>query len=587
MEPLLGRPVRASRKGRARFPRALPWAVLAAPFRGNSPSAFQFAPFVALRCIKLDAPGLRLDKTGAFSYFSVFGSLLKGFRCESHLRDRTLGKERFALRFCCLSVVLLCAAAAWAAPGAPGPGPSRIALGRASVDIAPRHQSPSPAEIRLIEPVREEVFRVYESAKTASAALRRIRECEKYAEETMGGEQRQWEERLAEALASQDPAYLAYLDAEKALTEALGRRLSQMSRRERLLDPLMTSYVRVVPYICARENTVPAYSDLLEKYRGYYEANRSTTAKGDEAYEKWKAGVDPTFEELNALFAEVEKQEGFLPGLLHAVAWRESEGNPQQGAENADERGLFQIQATDCQPKWGIALNQPAAGHWDQFERLCKWIPFNLALAAHCLNRFVMQAEELGFRGDDRFQLAYRFYNESSGYVLFSQRRLRIYRQLFGLSPAELSDTDIATLDRFIYFREEEILQQYDWPVEGGLTAGQRLWEAWKDDCFEVKSDLLWLILEHRLTEMEQQFILLSDALGNRWCRVDLTRQSAKRRGTPGISGLMLTAISICSARGVVPTAELLHQYFTVSAEAHSQTAADGAARPSPPDREP
>ncbi|MCX7016171.1 MAG: hypothetical protein NTW86_27035 [Candidatus Sumerlaeota bacterium] len=416
-----------------------------------------------------------------------------------------------ARRLCLLVALPLIAAAVRAAT------PSHIAIGKASVDVDPEVQSPTPEEAQLYAAFQTEAQAAFDRAKDAAAPLRRIRECEKYAEETTGAQQEEWKKNLVKARESRDPTYLAYLEAEQALDAALGRKLANMSRKERLDNPLMTSYVRVIPQILIRENTIPLYEETMEDYRKTYEKGRSAQPLGEGEFAGLRIGVDPTFDELSRHFAQLEKEQGLLPGLLHAVAWRESGGNPQQGAENADERGLFQIQDKDFQPKWNIPLLEPAASRWNDFQSLCKWIPFNTALAIHCLKRFVMQAEELGFRGDDRFQLAYRFYNESSGYILFSQARLRLYRQLFGVSSQELSETDINTLDRFIYFRQEEILQQYDW------TVGED---------------------------------------GKRWCVVDLTEQSLKRRGSVGIPGLQMAAIGICTARGVVPTAELFHEYF-------------------------
>jgi hypothetical protein len=98
--------------------------------------------------------------------------------------------------------------------------------------------------------------------------------------------------------------------------------------------------------------------------------------------------------------------------------------------------------------------------------------------------------------------------------------------------------------------------------MEDGTIAGEKLWETWKNTEFEVTSDLLWLVLQHRLTEVEQDFTIRADPQGRRWCKVDLTEQSVKRRGSIGINGLMMAAIGICSARGVLPTAELFHQSF-------------------------
>ncbi|OPZ16766.1 MAG: hypothetical protein BWZ10_01351 [candidate division BRC1 bacterium ADurb.BinA364] len=463
-------------------------------------------------------------------------------------------------RVSALSLIVL--AAAVSARGADFSDRSSVRFGNVSVAVAPNYQSPTPHELALMAPVREEALATYTTAGAAKDQLRRIRECEKGVEESTGAEQERWQRALRDALANRDPEYLAYLEAERRLNEALDRVLAGMSQRERLLEPLMTSYVRVVPYILSRENTIPRYSEALEVYKKNYETNRSSTEKGEGEFAGLKAGVDPSWEKYHVLLNYIEKREKYPLGLLHAIAWRESEGDPQEGASNADERGLFQVQKTDYQPKFGNPLPEPAFSMWSQFETLSKWVPFNVALAVHSFNRLESQAVEYGFDEIEKHQLAYRFYNESSGYIFFCQHRLRIYREMFGLSPQDLSSTDIPTLDRFIYFREEEMLQQYDWEIAPGLKAGHALWEAWRNARFEVTSDLIWLMLEHRLTEMKQNFTLSVDEAGRRWCTVDLTNQSIKRRGTVGISGLHLTAIGICTARGVLPTAEVFHQYF-------------------------
>ncbi len=441
--------------------------------------------------------------------------------------------------------------------------PSQITIGNKVINVDPKYKSPTPDEIALMTPFQAEIAQWYNAAKTAKAPLRKIRECGKYAEEAKTpAERERWMKELAVAQASQDPTYLAYLQAERALNAKLGEALARMDQRQRLLNPLMNSYVRVVPYIDARENTIPSDVSALEKYRGIYEQNRSGNPVGAEAFLQWKTGQDPTFDELNAYLAALEQKEGFIPGFFHAIAWRESEGNPKQGAENADERGMFQVQSTDYQPEFGEPLTEPAGSQWARFEALCKWVPFNAALASHCYKRFVDQAEEYGFSGNDRFELAYRFYNESSGYILFCQHRLRIYRELFGLTPQDLPDNDIHLLNRFIYFTQDELRQMYDWKMPDGQIAGDALWNAWKNARLEITSDLVWKVLERRLIEQIQYYEMSIDEQGKRICTVDLTQQNVKRRGSPGIPGFMMAAIGICSARGVVPTAEICAAYF-------------------------
>lgn len=432
-----------------------------------------------------------------------------------------------------------------------------------TIVVEDKYQSPTPQELALAEPFRAELSAWYESTKIANDTLREIRRAGKYAEEAETEAERQrWLAQLAQVEASQDPNYLNYLEAERRLTAALGRALGAMTQREKILNPLMNSYVRIVPFIEVRENTIPPGVGSLDDYRAMYERNRSAQPYSTVSFLQWQGGQDPTFEELSGLLALMERHEAFMPGFLHAIAWRESLGNPQEGSMNADERGMFQIQSTDYQPEFGVPLDEPAGSLWDEFDRYCKWIPFNVAVAGHCYERLMKQAEEYGFTGDDTMELAYRFYNESSGYILFCQERLKIYRQLFGISPAELHENDIHTLNRFIYFTEEELKQMYDWPMADGRIAGEALWEAWTNAKIEVTSDLVWKVLLRRLIEQKQYYTLTIDEWGRRWCTVDLTMQNVKRRGSIGINGYMMTAIGICSARGVVPTARIFSAYF-------------------------
>lgn len=439
---------------------------------------------------------------------------------------------------------------------------SEISVNGRRIVIEGRYQSPTPAELSLAAPFRAELDLWYERSKAAKDPLRAIREADKRLEDAPEGQKAQYERELERAKNNPDPLYQSYLDAERALNAAIGRQLQGMSQRERLLNPLMNSYVRVVPYISARVNTVPKDLGVLDEYRSTYESKRSTSPRGSEMFMQWTAGQDPSFEELNGLLALMERHEGFMPGFLHAIAWRESLGNPQEGAMNADERGLFQIQSTDYQPEFGVPLDEPAGSLWSEFERYCRWIPYNVAIAAHSYERLMKQAEEYGFTGDDRMELAYRFYNESSGYILFCQERLKIYRQLFGISPSELHENDIDTLNRFIYFQKEDLMQMYDWQMPDGTIAGEALWNAWRNARIEVTSDLVWKVLLRRLIEQKQYFTLSVDEAGRRWCTADMTMQNIKRRGSPGIPGLMMTAIGICSARGVVPTARIMEAYF-------------------------
>lgn len=439
---------------------------------------------------------------------------------------------------------------------------SEISVKGQTITIDGRYQSPTPAERALAAPYKAELDLWYQRAKEASGPLKRIRECDKMAEESTGAERERWLQELAVAKNNPDFQYQAYLEADRALTAAIGRTLQSMSQRERLLNPLMNSYVRVVPYIAARENTIPKDVSALDDYRKAYESSRSSQPTGPATFLQWPGGQDPTFDEYNSLLAAVERQYGIMPGFFHAIAWRESMGNVQEGAMNADERGLFQIQTTDYQPHFGVPLDEPAGALWGEFERYCKWVPFNLSIKMHGTKRLVKQAEHYGFAGDDRFELAYRFYNESSGYILFSQERLKIYRNLFGLSPADLHENDIDILNRFIYFQREELEQMYDWTMPDGQNAGDALWEAWRTARIEVTSDLVWKVLLQRLIEDKQYFTLTIDESGRRWCMADLTMQNIKRRGSIGIPGLMMNAIGICSARGVVPTAKIFEAYF-------------------------